>query len=128
MLGWIKNFGLSWKVQLGPGFLVIALIGIGTYSLHMLQINQQSASDLIAGPMRRSELANDLTTTLWTAHANLYRLAATAASEKDDQKIQQFAKDATSASNKVTDALNALEASGSVKPDVFAKLKTAVSG
>lgn len=128
MIGWIKNFGLSWKVQLGPGFLIIALIGIGTYSLHMLQINQQSASDLIAGPMRRSELANDLTSTLWTAHANLYRLAATAASEKDDQKIQQFAKDATSASNKVTEALKALEASGSVKPEVFAKLKTAVSG
>jgi methyl-accepting chemotaxis protein len=128
MLGWIKNFGLSWKVQLGPGFLVVALLGLGVYSLHMLQLNQQSTDALVAGPMRRSELANDLTVSLWTAHANLYRLAATAASEKDDQKVQKFAHDATASANKVAEALKTLEASGTVKADVFAKLKAAVTG
>jgi len=128
MLGWMKNLGLSWKVQFGPGVLVVALIGVGIYALHTLKANEQGTADLISGPMRRSELANDLTTSLWTAHAQLYRLAATAASEKDEEKIQKFTKDAASASNKVLESLGALEASGSVNPEVFAKLKAAVSG
>ncbi|MBX9711634.1 MAG: HAMP domain-containing protein [Xanthobacteraceae bacterium] len=128
MFGWIKNLGLSWKVQLGPGFLVVALVGLGIYFLQTLQTNQQSAADLISGPMRRSELANDLTASLWTAHANMYRLAATAASEKDDQKIQRFAKDASASAAKVAEAMDALEASGGVKPDVLGKLKAKVLG
>jgi methyl-accepting chemotaxis protein len=128
MLGWIKNVGLSWKVQLGPGFLVVALVGLGIYFLQTLQVNQKSAADLISGPMRRSELASELTTDLWTAHANMYRLAATAASEKDDQKIQRFAKDASAAAARVADTLQSLETSGSIKPDVMAKLKAEVLG
>ncbi len=43
MLGWIRNIGLSWKVQLGPGFLVLSLIGLGMYALQTLQFNQTSA-------------------------------------------------------------------------------------
>ncbi|MBY0380573.1 MAG: HAMP domain-containing protein [Xanthobacteraceae bacterium] len=128
MLGWIKNLGLSWKVQFGPGVLVVALIGVGTYALHTLKANEQSTADLISGPMRRSELANDLSTALWTAHTRLYRLAATAAAEKDDEKVEKFAKDAATASNKVLESLNALEAGGNINPELFAKLKTAVSG
>jgi len=128
MLGWIKNLGLSWKVQFGPGVLVVALIGVGTYALQTLKANEQSTADLISGPMRRSELANDLSTSLWTAHTRLYRLAATAAAEKDDEKVQKFAKDAATASNKVLEALGALEAGGNINPELFAKLKTAVSG
>lgn len=128
MLGWMKNLGLSWKIQFGPGVLVVALIGVGMYALHTLKANEQSAADLIAGPMRRSELANDLTTSLWTAQAQLYRLAATAATEKDDAKIQKFAKDAAAASDKLLESLRALETSGSLNQEVFAKLKAAAGG
>ncbi len=80
--------------------------------------------------MRQSELANDLTSALWTAHANLYRLAATAATEKDDKKIQAFAKDATTSTDRIADALGALETSHdrSLSAGDFAKLKASVSG
>ena len=42
MLGWIKNIGLSWKVQLAPAFLILVLVGIGAYALQSLRSNQAS--------------------------------------------------------------------------------------
>lgn len=130
MLSWFRNIGLSWKVQLGPGFLVVALIGLGVYALETLQLNQKSAEELISGPMRQSELANDLTATLWTAHANLYRLAATAATEKDEKKIQTLTKDAMASTAKVSEAVSALESTQgqAFKAEDFAKLKTSITG
>ena len=79
MLGWIKNIGLSWKVQLAPAFLVLVLIAVGVYALLALRSNQAAVDALVSGPVRQSELANDLTNTAWMAHAKLYRLVATAA-------------------------------------------------
>jgi methyl-accepting chemotaxis protein len=129
MLGWIKNIGLSWKVQLAPAFLILVLIGVGAYALQALRSNQTSVDALVSGPVRQSELANELTTTTWMAHAKLYRLAATAANETDTKKVEVIAKEASAAAVKITDALKAIEAAqGGLNPDGLAKLKTAVAG
>jgi methyl-accepting chemotaxis protein len=129
MLGWIKNIGLSWKVQLAPAFLILVLIGVGAYALQALRSNQTAMDALVAGPMRQSELANELTATTWMAHAKLYRLAATAANETDTKKIEAIAKEASAAAAKITEALKDVEvALGGVKSEGLEKLKTAVAG
>jgi len=129
MLGWIKNIGLSWKVQLAPAFLILVLVGVGGYALLALRSNQAAVDALVSGPVRQSELANDLTTTTWTAHAKLYRLAATAANEKDDKKVAAIAREASAAAGKISDALKAVEgAQGELKAEAFEKLKAAVAG
>ena len=129
MLGWIKNIGLSWKVQLAPGFLVVVLVGVGAYALLALRSNQAAVDALVSGPVRQSELANELTTTTWMAHAKLYRLAATASNEQDEKKIAAFAKEASTAAARISEALKAVEGARSDRqPESFDKLKTAVAG
>ena len=129
MLSWIKNISLSWKVQIAPALLVLVLLGVGVYALMALRSNQAAVDALISGPVRQSELANDLTNTAWMAHAKLYRLAAIAANEKDEKKVAAFAKETSVAAAKIPDALKAVEdAQGDLKSDAFAKLKTAVAG
>ncbi len=129
MLGRIKNIGLSWKVQFAPAFLILILVGVGVYALQALRSNQAAVDALVSGPVRQSELANDLTTAAWTAHAKLYRLTATAANEKDEKKIEAMAKEATAAAGKIAEAVKAIEdARGDINPEAFAKLKAAVAG
>ncbi len=129
MLGWIKNIGLSWKVQLAPAFLVLVLIAVGVYALLALRSNQAAVDALVSGPMRQSELANDLTTAAWMAHAKLYRLAATAANETDEKKVAAFAKEASVAGARISEALKAVEGARSDgQLEAFEKLKTAVAG
>src|SRR5205807_4832536 len=129
MLGWIKNIGLSWKVQLAPAFLILFLIGVGAYALQALRSNQAAVDALVSGPVRQSELANELTTIAWTAQAKLYRLAATAANEKDEKKIADFAKEASAAAAKISEALQPFEgAQGELTSEAFGKLKAAVAG
>jgi methyl-accepting chemotaxis protein len=129
MLGWIKHISLSWKVQLAPAFLILVLVGVGAYALHALRSNQTAVDALFSGPVRQSELANDLTTAAWIAHAKLYRLAATAANEKDDKKVAAFGKEAAAAAAKISDSLKAVEtAQSGRKPEAFEKLKAAVAG
>src|SRR6201995_2283067 len=105
MLNRVRNIGLSWKVQLAPAFLIVVMVGLGAYALQTLRLNQASVDALMSGPVRQSELVADLNTTVWTAHAKLYRLAATAANEKDEKKVQAVAKDAATAAGKNSDAL-----------------------
>lgn len=130
MFGWIKNIGLSWKVQLAPTFLILVLIGVGAYALQALRSNQTAVAALVSGPVRQSELTTELNTVAWTAHAKLYRLAAIAANETDEKKIQAFAKEASGAAAKISEALKALEGAqgGIIKPDGVAKLKASVAG
>src|ERR1700726_1657336 len=97
MLGWKKNIGLSWKVQLAPAFLILVLVGVGAYALMALRSNQAAADALASGPVGKSDLANDLTAAAWMAHAKLYRLAAIAANEKDEKKVAALAKEASAA-------------------------------
>ena len=129
MLGWIKNIGLSWKVQLAPAFLILVLIGVGAYALQALRSNQTAVDALVSGPVRQSELTTELNTIAWTAHAKLYRLAAIAANETDEKKVQAFAREASGAAARIVDALKAVEgAQGEFKSDGLEKLKTAVAG
>jgi methyl-accepting chemotaxis protein len=129
MLGWIKNISLSWKVQLAPAFLILVLVGVGGYALQALRSNQAAVDALFSGPVRQSELSNELTTAAWIAHAKLYRLAATAANEKDDKKVAAFAKEASAAAAKISDGLKAVEAAqAGLKQEAFEKLKAAVAG
>src|SRR5664279_3916785 len=129
MFGWIKNIGLSWKVQLAPALLMLVLLGVGAYAFLALRSNQAAVDALVSGPVRQSELANDLTTAAWTAHAKLYRLAATAANEKDEKKVAAFAKEALDAATRISEALKAVEgARGEFKPEALEKLKAAVTG
>jgi methyl-accepting chemotaxis protein len=129
MLGWTKNLGLSWKVLLAPAFLILVLIGVGAYALLALRSNQTAVDALVSGPVRQSELANDLTTTAWISHAKLYRLAATASNETDGKKVAAFAKEASAAIAKISDAVKAVEAAqGGVKSEGLEKLKVAVAG
>src|SRR4030081_742748 len=129
MLNRIRNIGLSWKVQIAPAFLILVMVGLGAYALQTLRFNQASVDALRAGPVRQSELAADLNTTVWIAHAKLYRLAATAANEKDDKKIATIAKEASVAAGKNFETLEAVEGTqGELKPEAFEKLKAAVAG
>src|ERR1700738_3484968 len=128
-MSWIKNIGLSWKVQLAPAFLILVLVGVGGYALLALRSNQAAVDALVSGPVRQSELANELTTTTWTAHAKLYRLAATAANEKDEKKVAAIAKEASVAAARISAALKAVEgAQGELTVQAFEKLKAAVTG
>src|SRR4051795_197074 len=90
MLSWIKNIGLSWKVQLAPVFLILVLVGTGAYALLALRSNQAAVDALVSGPVRQSEIVGDLTTAAWTAHAKLYRLLDKAAQEKGEKKKGGF--------------------------------------
>ena len=129
MFGWIKNVSLSWKVQLAPAFLILVLVSVGAYALQALRSNQTAVDALFSGPVRQSELVGDLTTAAWIAHAKLYRLAATAANEKDGKKAVAFAREASAAAAKVSDALKAVEeAQGGLRAEAFGKLKAAVAG
>jgi len=128
MLSWIKNIGLSWKVQLAPVFLILVLVGTGAYALLALRSNQAAVDALVSGPVRQSEIVGDLTTAAWTAHAKLYRLAATAANEKDERKVAAFAKQAVAAAAKISDAFKAIEDTrNEFKPESLERLKAAVT-
>lgn len=131
VFGWIRHIGLSWKIQIGPLFLVISLVGLGMYSLNTLQANQSAADNLMSGPVRQAELMNDLTSMIWSAHANLYRLTATAATETDAKMIEGYAFDTSASLGRVTDSLAALEISlyepeSALTKEDYAKLKDAV--
>ena len=131
MFNRIRNIGVSWKVNLAPAFLILVLVGLSAYVLQTLRMNQANVDALISGPVRQSELAAELNNAVWTAHAKLYRLAATAANEKDEKKVQAISKEATLASAKISEALKAADGAHgaeSVKPEAFEKLKVSVAG
>ena len=51
MFGWIKNLGLSWKVQLAPAFLILFLIAVGAYALLALRSNQAETAGWKSEPV-----------------------------------------------------------------------------
>lgn len=109
MFARLKRAGLSWKVQFAPLLLILILLGLGGYALLTLRDNQVKLDALMAGPVRQAEVAADLNSAIWAAHAKLYRLAATAANETDSNKILAMAKEASAASAKILDAVKAVE-------------------
>jgi methyl-accepting chemotaxis protein len=126
----LKNLGMSWKVQLAPAFLILILIGLGAAGLQTLRMNKANVDELISGPIRLAELSSELSTSAWAAHAKLYRLAATAANEKDEAKIKVVAKETSAAVAQVPTALKAVEqASGAgARNDILEKLRASVAG
>ena len=96
-------------MQLAPFLLILIMLALGAYALLTLRDNQRKLDALMAGPVRQAELATDLNSTIWAAHAKLYRLAATAANETDGSKILAMAREASAASAKIIDAVKALE-------------------
>ncbi|WEF50655.1 methyl-accepting chemotaxis protein [[Pseudomonas] carboxydohydrogena] len=123
---------MSWKVQIAPLFLVISLVALGMYSLKTLQHNQSSEEGLMSGPVRQAELMSDFTSTIWSAHANLYRLTTTAATETDAKAISDYVFDTTTSLGRVDDALSALEVSlyepsSVLSREDYTKLKDAVA-
>ncbi|TPQ35336.1 methyl-accepting chemotaxis protein [Bradyrhizobium guangdongense] len=127
MLGGFKNAGLSWKVQVAPAFLIVVMIGLGGFALQALRSNHAAVDALFSGPIRQSELANELTARAWVAHAKLYRLAAIAANETDEKKIAAMAKEASAAVAAIPDALKAVQADAGGAQDVD-KLNAVVAG
>ncbi len=117
-------------MQLAPFLLILILLALGAYALLTLRDNQRKLDALMAGPVRQAELAADLNSTIWAAHAKLYRLAATAANEADSNKILAMAKEASAASAKILDAVKALEdfqADEAAKSPTLQKLRAAAT-
>jgi methyl-accepting chemotaxis protein len=130
MSTWFNNLRLRWKILLAPALLILILVGLGSYALQTLRTNQASVAGLISGPVYQSEVVADFTTAVWTAHARLYRLAATAANESDQQKVTTVAKETATALAGVADKLRAVESiKGSDKKtsDLIENLKLAVA-
>ncbi len=117
-------------MQLAPFLLILILLALGAYALLTLRDNQRKLDALMAGPVRQAELAADLNSTIWAAHAKLYRLAATAANEADSNKILAMAKEASAASARILDAVKALEdfqADDAAKSPTLQKLRAAAT-
>ena len=91
MSNWFNNLRLRWKILFAPALLILVLVGLGSYALHTLRANQASVDGLMSGPVHQNEVVAEFTTAAWTAHARLYRLAATAANESDEKKVKTVA-------------------------------------
>jgi methyl-accepting chemotaxis protein len=85
------------KVLLAPVLLIAVLIGLGAYSVLLLRANQHSLRQLVAGPLRQKDLADNLSQVVWSTHSGLYRLTATAANETDEKKLQKMADETLTA-------------------------------
>jgi methyl-accepting chemotaxis protein len=130
MFTWLRNLGFHWKIQLAPACLIAALVAVGGYCLHTLRANQLSAEALFAGPVRQAEAVAQLNTAVWAASANLYRVAAMAANEKDLSALEKLIKQASASLKDVSEALKAAEAaqSGTSAAERFGRLRTSVAG
>jgi len=67
---------------------------------------------------------------VWAANANLYRVAAMAANEKDQSSLEKLIKQASASLKDVTEALKTAETAqnGAAADDRFGKLRTSVAG
>ncbi len=129
MLSWFHNLRLRWKVLLAPAFLIVALIAVGGYAVSVQRTNQAAVDALIAGPILQTELAADFNTAIWTVHARLYRLTATAANETDEKKIKALAGDTANGLAAVAGKLKAFESikgADAKALESLARLKTSV--
>ena len=129
MLRRLRNFGFHGKVQVAPACLILALVAVGIYVLNTLKTNQASYEALFAGPVRQAEAVAELNTVIWAANAKLYRVAALAANEKDQARLQALIKETSTALKNVSEALKAAEASqvsDAERGDRFANLRSSV--
>ena len=130
MFAWLRNLGFHWKIQLAPACLIVALVGVGAYFLHTLTTNQANVSALFVGPVRQAEAVADLNAAVWAANANLYRVAAMGANEKDPSQLQALIKQTSTALAEVTAKLKTADAAhdtSAATAQQFKKLDAAVA-
>ncbi len=91
MFRWYTNARLQWKVLLAPAFLVVVLAGGGLFANQLLRTNQLALRNLMEGPVNNVEVISNFTSALRMAQVDLYRLMATASTEKDNKKVKSLA-------------------------------------
>jgi methyl-accepting chemotaxis protein len=130
MFTWLRNLGFHWKIQLAPACLIVALVAMGGYFLHMLRTNQVTAEALFSGPVRQAEAVAQLNTAVWAGSANLYRVAAMAANEKDQSALEKLIQQASASLKDVSEALKTAQGAenGASTAARFDRLRTAVAG
>jgi methyl-accepting chemotaxis protein len=104
-----NDLRLRWKVLIAPAFLILVLVGVGTYALHVQRNNRAVVDALMVGPVLQAETAAAFGAALWAAQARLYRLTATAANETDEKKIKAVADQTAAAILEVGGKLRAFD-------------------
>ena len=128
MLGWIRNIGLSWKVQLAPAFLILVLIGVGAYALQALRSNQTAVDALV-----RARSGNPNWPTISPPRPG-WRMPSCIAwrrpqpTKRTRRRSQAFAKETSAAAAKIPEALKAVRMPRAGQIGGLEKLKTAVAG
>lgn len=109
MLYWFGNLRLGWKVLVAPAFLILALIGVGTFAVRALSTNEANVHALMLGPVRQAETVADFTNSALQSQISLYQLMATAANETDEKKIKRLSAETTKTLGQLTDKAKVLD-------------------
>jgi len=127
MFSWFGNLRLKWKAMFAPAFLIVVLIGVGSYALYSQRQNQAQVYSLMVGPVRQAEVVTEFSGAAWTSQVHLYRLMATAANETDAKKIKELGDSASRALTDISAKLKALDEFKQGKAgDMIGKLNVAV--
>jgi len=130
MLSWFANLKIRVKVLVAPGFLILALLGIGLFAWNAQRDDREAITAVINGPVNQAQVVGDFTQAAWAMQVHLYRLMATAANESDPKKVKTLAEGATQMRGEFLDKLKALENPAFNQDDVptrIQKLKTLVA-
>jgi methyl-accepting chemotaxis protein len=123
-MAWFGNLRIRWKVLLAPVFMILVLIGLGTYVLRTQWDNQATLQRLMSGPVRQAEAVSDFNAAAWGVQTRLYQLTATAGNGSDKDLVSSIGEELASniidvsAKLLVLEELKSKETSGS-----FGKLK-----
>jgi methyl-accepting chemotaxis protein len=83
-----NDLSLRVKMALGPGFLIVVLVGLAIYALQLLSSNEQALDQLTNGALQRATLIAALDSTVSGVHARLYQLTSVAANDSDTKKAE----------------------------------------
>lgn len=109
MFGWFSNLRVRWKVLFAPGFMILVLIGVGTYALYEQRAHKSADEAMMAGPVRQAEAVGQFSDSAWATQVHLYRLMATVANENDTKKVKTLSETATKSLALMAQKLKALE-------------------
>jgi methyl-accepting chemotaxis protein len=127
-MAWFGNLRIRWKVLLAPAFMILVLIGLGSYVLKTQWSNQATLQKLMNGPVRQAEVVADFNAAAWAVQTRLYHLTATAANETDKKKIAAIAEETASSIIDVSAKMLTLEELKAGQTSAsFGKLKETVA-
>jgi methyl-accepting chemotaxis protein len=106
---WFGNLRIRWKVLLAPAFLILVLIGVGTYVLKTQWENQATLQQLMNGPVRVAEAVADFNTNAWAVQTRLYHIASIATNETSRDDLETITDQAESSLIDLSAKLLALE-------------------